>query len=115
MYSTSGIGSLMKLATTLTALVLIGVAASAQAASEPSTATVRVSYRDLNLASATDAQALYQRIVSAARKVCAPEDIRVLNEVMAAHACESAAVARAVREVHSPQLAALLVSRQPQG
>ncbi|HYL71295.1 MAG TPA: UrcA family protein [Candidatus Dormibacteraeota bacterium] len=105
----------MKLTTTLTAFVLIGVASSAQAAGEPSAATARVSYRDLNLTTAAGSQALYRRIVSAARKVCAPEDIRVLNEVMIAHACESAAVERAVREAHSSQLAAVHAAQPPQG
>ena len=114
MYRNSGIGQVVKFATALTACVLAGAATCAQAAEAPAAASVRVNYHDLDLATASGSQVLYRRIVSAARKVCAPEDIRVLNEVMIAHVCEANAVERAVRAVHSPQLAALY-RQVPQG
>ena len=79
------------------------------------TPSVRVNYHDLNLATEQGTQALYGRIVSAARKVCAPSDIRVLVEVAAAHACEAQAVAHAVRAVNNPRLAATYSAHQRQG
>jgi UrcA family protein len=68
-----------------------------------------VTYGDLNLATEAGASALYARIVSAAREVCASEsiDIRDLGAFTHAKACESTAVAAAVNAVHHPRLASV--------
>jgi UrcA family protein len=63
--------------------------------------SVRVSYRDLNLASASGNRELEERITLAARKVCAAPDIRNLAEVAAGAACERDAVSNALADVHS--------------
>ena len=111
--ATSRISDLLRASATLTACLMIGATATAHAAA--ATPSVRVNYHDLNLATEQGTQALYGRIVSAARKVCAPSDIRVLVEVAAAHACEAQAVAHAVRAVNNPRLAATYSAHQRQG
>lgn len=102
--------------TALGATLIIGGATSAFAA-EPAAAapTVRVSYQDLNLATEQGTLALYERIVSAASKVCRASDIRVLSEVAAANACREQAIERAVRDVGSERLAAVYSARRGHG
>jgi UrcA family protein len=105
--ATSRISDLLRASAALTACLIVGASATAYAAAPAdASASVRVNYRDLNLATEQGTQALYGRIVSAARKVCAVSDIRVLAEVAAAQACETQAIAHAVRAVNSPRLAA---------
>lgn len=77
--------------------------------------SVRVSYRDLDLSSERGAQALLLRIESAARQVCPSADTRDLSIVSASHGCVREAVARAVRRVRSPTLAALYSTRERHG
>ena len=67
----------------------------------PATRSVKVSYRDLNLATPAGNRALQERISAAARKVCAVDNIRVLDEVAAAEACQSKAVSHALEDVHA--------------
>jgi UrcA family protein len=101
--------------TTVSACMLAGMAQVARAA-EPAQ-SVTVSYSDLNLASAQGANTLYTRIVSAARAVCGASevDIRNLRALGEERSCESNAIAQAVHAVHSPALAALAGTRQPEG
>jgi len=90
---------------------LLGALSGAAYAASPSTATasMRVSYGDLNLTSEQGNQELYVRIVSAARQVCGASqvDIRDLHSLGLERACERQAVATAVGRVNSPKLAAL--------
>ena len=116
--ATSRISDLLRASAALTACLIVGASASATAyAAAPAVTSpsVRVNYRDLNLATEQGAAALYARIVSAARRVCAPRDMRILVEVAAAHACEAQAVAQAVRTVNNPRLAATYSAHQRQG
>jgi UrcA family protein len=76
---------------------------------------MRVNYHDLNLATEQGTQALYERIVLAARRVCAVSDIRILAEVAAAQVCQVQAIAHAVRDVNSPRLAAVYSAHQRHG
>jgi UrcA family protein len=74
-------------------LAIIGGAATAALAQPPSTTTVvgardpdavnstRVSYRDLNLAAASDKRILQRRVGGAARKVCTREDVAAINDL----------------------------------
>jgi UrcA family protein len=103
---------------TLAALALClvaGVASVAHAATPARSMTV--AYGDLNLGSTQGTDALYARIVFAARQVCGAGevDIRNLGALAAERSCESDAIAQAVHAVHSPALAALAGTRQPQG
>ena len=114
--ATSRISDLLRASAALTACLIVGASATAHAAAPAVTSpSVRVNYRDLNLATEQGTQTLYGRIVSAARKVCAPSDIRILVEVAAAQACEAQAIAHAVRAVNSPRLAATHSAHQRQG
>ena len=77
--------------------------------------SVVVSYSDLNLATTTGARALYKRISTAAHEVCPFEDSRMPSQMAYNHECRAAAVARAVRDINSPQLAALQAERAKRG
>jgi UrcA family protein len=98
-------------------VILIGAVATAAYAAAPGDAapSVRVSYHDLNLATDRGTAELYGRIVSAAHKVCQVSDIRNLAEVAAASACREQAIARAVRDVGNPRLAAVYTAHQRHG
>jgi UrcA family protein len=127
MYSTKAFRPLQRasLAQSLLACVLTAAATAASAgpacmddsvASAASDANaVRVSYRDLDLATDAGSQALYQRISQAAHKVCAVSDIRDLAALAQSDSCERNAVSHAVRQVHSARLATLLASGAPRG
>jgi len=77
--------------------------------------SVRVRFDDLNLSSARGTSALYHRIQNAARQVCPDYGSRDLVLVAAADHCRSEAVARAVNELHNPQLAMLHASHASGG
>ena len=102
----------------LGAFLIVGASGAAYAA-EPADAApaVKVSYADLNLASAQGNSTLYARIVSAARQVCNSQDvdIRDLQRFSAAQACEANAITQAVSAAHSQQLAALNRAHLHQG
>ena len=110
--ATSSIGDLLRVSAALTACLILGTSATASAEPAPS---ARVNYHDLNLATEQGSQALYERIVLAARKVCAVSDIRILAEVAAGQVCQAQAIAHAVRDVNSPRLAAVYSAHQRQG
>jgi len=97
----------------------IGASGSALAATPAADAvpTAKVVYGDLNLAGEQGNSELYARIASAAHQVCfaGGVDIRDLGRYGVARACEARAIATAVQAVHSPKLAAIYASRQPQG
>lgn len=63
-----------------------------------------VGYKDLDLTSAADAKALYVRIRSAAKVVCAQLDGRQLVQHAKASRCEVEAIERAVKKVDEPLL-----------
>jgi UrcA family protein len=103
------------LAACLTALAGSVLATSAHAAGAETPAneapSVAVRYDDLDLASEQGALALYRRLEAAARRVCPLEDTRDLGGFMRSRACQSEALARAVRTVNNPQLAAVQALR----
>jgi UrcA family protein len=114
--ATSSISAVLRASAALTACFIVGASATAYAAAPADPApSVRVNYHDLNLATEQGSQALYERIVLAARKVCAVRDTRILVEVEAAKVCEAQAIAHAVRDVNSPRLAAVYSAHQRQG
>ncbi len=114
--ATSRISDLLRASAALTACLIVGASATAYAAAPADgSPSVRVNYHDLNLATERGTQALYERIVLAAHRVCAVSDIRILAEVAAAQVCQAQAIAHAVRDVDSPRLAAVYSAHQPQG
>ena len=95
------------------ALAMVGPA-SAQSDDADGPLSVTVRYRDLNLASEAGAKAMFARIESAARRVCgeAP-DLRDLGRVAVYDHCRSDTVARTVRTLGEPLVAA--VAGMPSG
>lgn len=100
-------------AATIAALAACLIAGTAHAGSPAGAATLTVAYGDLNLSSEQGANALYARVVSAARQVCGANglDIRDLQTYAAERACESQAIAKAVHDVRAPQVAAIFAAR----
>lgn len=77
--------------------------------------SVTVKYSDLNLSTDEGASRLYTRIRSAARDVCPDTSSHDLKAFANGEACQATAIARAVREVQSPRLAAVYSTRMNQG
>lgn len=73
-----------------------------------------INYADLDLATESGARTLYRRIVAAAHRVCPGESSRELSEVSASGTCREAAVARAMSEVHTRELALARAVHEPQ-
>jgi UrcA family protein len=95
------------------AMLLLGAANIASAASVDEVRSVRVRYDDILINTELGNTVLYRRIVSAAVQVCGSPDMRDLNAMAAAKTCRRIAVERAVESVHSQRLAALIVTGDP--
>jgi UrcA family protein len=93
----------------LAAGIIAAAAVGASAAGTPAAdaPSVVVHYADLNLATEQGARALYQRIAIAAWNVCPVEDNRDLRAAAERRTCREQAIARAVRDVGTPLLAAV--------
>ena len=101
---------------------LLGTLGVAQAATPAGTVslsdevpTVVVRYGDLNLATEAGARKLYQRLSAAAQAVCPAQDAHSLAQLESNHTCRANAIARAVHEINSPQLAALHAEHSNRG
>ncbi|HUK03397.1 MAG TPA: UrcA family protein [Steroidobacteraceae bacterium] len=89
---------------------------NASAATPPADAhSFAVHYSDLDVASPQGAMQLYRRIAFAATQVCPDNGVRDLTEVAKMRACRSQAIAHAVQEVRSPQLAAVSATQGKHG
>jgi UrcA family protein len=82
-----------------------GNACAAGTATEVPSVVVR--FADLDLATDQGVRSLYARIARAAHAVCPDARIRDLNAASQSRACQQQAIARAVREVNTPLLAAV--------
>lgn len=100
----------------LTACMAVGLVDVARSATPDETASVKVSYGDLDLANAQGAHTLHARITAAARQVCAPDgfDIRDLKLYTIERSCMSETVANAERKVQATKVARVEV-RKAQG
>ncbi|HUL45721.1 MAG TPA: UrcA family protein [Steroidobacteraceae bacterium] len=96
---------------TCTAIGAVGNAHAASAAAPSAT----VHYSALDLSTEQGSRALYGRIVSAAYRVCLPDDIRDLHAMDQARECRRQAIAQAVRDVNSPMLASVYAAHLRQG
>jgi UrcA family protein len=86
----------------LSTLMLLGTSATTLAASRVGEIpTKKVSFRDLDLTTANGAQALYGRLMGAAREVCRGADLGSIN------ACRTRAVDDAVRTIGNPLLSSI--------
>ncbi len=66
-----------------------------------------VKFADLDLTDTRAVEVLYERIKSAADKVCEPADSRSVETLVHVRRCMKHAVAQAVRDVNSPGLTSL--------
>jgi UrcA family protein len=104
----------------LTACMTVGLADVARSATPDATPdatpSIKVSYGDLDLASAQGAQTFHARVTAAARQVCAPDgvDIRNLTVFTVERACMSEAVTKAERAVQGTKVASV-AARRDQG
>jgi UrcA family protein len=97
-----------------TALLLSCVCGAAPATADEQLRSETVSFRDLNVTSPDGAQALFNRIHAAAKRVCSESD-PILQ--IAANACARKSEADAVKKANLPQLTAYYNSKhgnQPQ-
>jgi len=67
----------------------------------------RVSYADLDISKPAGAKTLYQRIVSAANRVCSADNYKYLPTRNGVRECTDTAIDKAVKDVGSPALSAL--------
>ena len=72
--------------------------------------SVRVNYAGLDLTSDQGAHILYQRIATAAERVCGNVASRDLRASLASRVCERKAIAEAIEQVGSPKVAAILAA-----
>ena len=100
----------------LVACVLSGSIGAANAAipGEEVPAVV-VAYSDLDLGTDEGVHALYSRISFAASHVCPFQDAMDAERVAVFKSCRDAAIARAISEIKSPQLAALRAEHAKRG
>jgi UrcA family protein len=88
----------------LTAALSFGAVNAATPDNPPS---VVVKYGDLDLSTANGVNEVYRRIVRAARQVCPEMSFQDLSLQGKIAACRDQAVARAIRQIDNPQLAAV--------
>jgi UrcA family protein len=77
--------------------------------------SVAVQYSAIDLSSDEGARNLYRRIATAAQAVCPNANPRDLDAFALSKSCQSEAIARAVRDVRSPRLAAVSGTRMNNG
>jgi len=90
-------------------IVFVSVLTSAisplsEAAVQPETRSLEVSYADLDLTKEAGAERLYLRIRSAARSVCGTPGLQQIINVSRIRQCAEDATARAIAQVNSPAL-----------
>ena len=97
----------------ITACMALGLAGVARSATPDAAPTVKVSYGDLDLASAQGAHTLHARVTAAARQVCEPHgfDIRELKVYTIERSCMNETVANAERKVQATQVASIAARR----
>jgi len=115
--ATLNLGGRLRTAVAFTVLAMctaIGAVGNARAAgADASTLTVR--YSDLNLSTEQGARVLYGRILAAAYRVCAADNMLDLDAMATARVCREEAITKAVRSVNSPLLASVHAERQRHG
>ena len=92
----------------------VGAVGSAHAASADAP-TLKVRYSDLDLSTRQGALVLYERIDTAAHRVCGIGNMLDLASMATARVCREEAIAKAVRDVNSPMLVSVFARRQGHG
>jgi len=94
------------------ALLALAVAVAASAPGRADESAVRLTYSDLNLKSIEGARHLYSRIYTAANYACGASDTDMDVIVrFGPSRCVKEAIARAVRNLNSPQLSRVYIER----
>ena len=95
--------------TALSAALALGFTACGQsaAAQTTETASVKVSFADLNLSSEAGAKVMLQRIRNAAEKVCGIESDDPIDQLYEYRPCVKTTTNRAVANFHNPIVTAL--------
>ena len=91
----------------------LGVAQAATSTDEVPSLVVR--YGDLDLSSDAGVRALSRRLATAAHQVCPFEDSKAPLQMAYNNTCRAQAIARAVHDINSPQLAALEAGHAKRG
>ena len=92
----------------ITALLAVTTQAHSQATDANAPMKISVRYGDLDIGHAAGAKVLFQRINSAAARVCGGEpDLRELQQRAAYDQCRKTAVGEAVAKIDSPIVTAL--------
>ena len=91
----------------------LGVAQAATPNDEAPSLVVR--YGDLDLSTAAGARTLYRRLSTAAHQVCPFEDSKAPAQMAYNNTCRAEAVARALHDINSPQLATLEAGHAKRG
>lgn len=99
----------------LAGCLLAGSLAAQAAAPTYEVPTMVVNYSDLDLSTEDGVHLLYKRISRAADRVCPYADSLEPARIAYSHACRDGAIARAVRDINSPQLAALRAEHAKHG
>jgi UrcA family protein len=94
---------------------LLGLGAANAATPGSEVPTIVVKYSELSLGTDAGVNALYHRILYAAKQVCPEASIRDLKGQQQAEECRDQAVARAIRQIDNSRLAALYASRAKNG
>jgi UrcA family protein len=96
--------------------MLLSAALAAESKGPFAVPEVAVEYGDLDLTKPEGVQALHRRLKAAAERVCPRTDGRVkLEQKILARECRKQALEHAVREIGSPELAALHAATAPRG
>jgi UrcA family protein len=96
--------------------VLVGATLAAEPKGPFAVPEIAVAYGDLDLTNPAGVQALHRRLKTAAERVCPRTDGRVsAPDKAAAHECRKQALEHAVREIGSPELAALHAATTQRG
>jgi UrcA family protein len=94
---------------------LLGLGAAGAAATDSDVPTVVVKYSAESLATDAGVHQLYRRIMYAAKQVCPEPSINDLIFRQKVAECRDQAVARAIRQIDNPRLAALHASHSKNG
>ena len=94
---------------------VLGLGAANAATRDSDVPTIVVKFSELSLSTDAGVNALYHRILYAARQVCPNVSIRDLAGYQQVEQCRDQAVARAIRQIDNSQLAALYASRAKNG
>lgn len=97
----------------LAGVMAVGAAGAATPDSDPPAVVVK--YSNQSLATREGVDHLYRRITSAAKQVCPDASLLDLGAVRRTELCRNEAIARAIRQIDNPQLAALHASRSKNG